>query len=195
MSGVDTGDWISEIRPGIRPSCWTADEKYIIAQAFDAKTNGDIWVIPADGSSPPFAYLKSEFGEVLGRVSPDGRWMAYFSDESGKGEVYVSQFPKPLGKWQVSNHEGGRPRWSRDGKKIFYTDNDDFVCEAEVNASGTAFAVGQIRRLFKINGARPGLIYDVFGNGERFIVNQNPETSEARTYLNLVQNWVEELKK
>jgi eukaryotic-like serine/threonine-protein kinase len=195
VSGVDTGIWISEMRPGLRATDWTADGKFIIAHALDSKTEMDIWVIPADGSSPPFAYLQSEFAELQGRVSPDGRWMAYSSTESGKEEVYVSQFPKPLGKWQVSNHEGDRPRWSRDGKKIFYTDNSDFICEADVNPSGIAFEVGQIRQLFRINGARPGLIYDVFGNGERFVVNQNPEVGESRTYLNLVQNWVQEIKK
>jgi hypothetical protein len=194
-SGVDTGAFLTPSKPNMRVTDWTSDGKYILAHAVGASTDFDIWVIPTDGSTAPFTLLETQFAESQAKVSPDGRWVAYLSLESGKEEVYVAQFPKPMGKWQVSNNEGDRPRWSRDGKKLYYLDNNEHICEAAVDGSGSAFKVGQRRQLFEIRGSRPGLVFDVFGNGERFVINQSPYRGENRSSFNLVQNWSAELKK
>ncbi len=99
----------------------------------------------------------------------------------------------PGSKCQVSTSEGDRPRWSSDGSKIYYLDNDDHLNVAEVDGSGTAFRVGQVRQLHELNPSRPGAVFDLFPDGERMVVNHRLNVSEL-TRLVLVQSWPEELE-
>ena len=174
------------------PTSWSPDGKYITGFEMKAGTT-DIWVVRADGSTEPENFLAGHLGEWDPAFSPDGRWLAFSSDETGREEVYVTPFPGPGGKWQVSTNEGDRPRWSADGMHIYYLDNDDHLNVAEVDGSGAAFNVGKVRQLFELNPSRPGCIYDLFGDGERMVVNHRLGMDQM-TRLVLVQNWPEELK-
>ena len=174
------------------PMSWSPDGRlisYVEAVGADA----DIWVAHADISEPPRPFLKTPFAEWDGMFSPDGRWLALTSEESGREEVYVTPFPGPGSKWQVSTNEGDRPRWSPDGKHLYYLDNDDHLNIAEIDGSGPAFSVGRVRQLHELNPSRPGAIYDLFPDGERLVINHRLGMSQL-TRLVLVQNWTEELR-
>jgi Tol biopolymer transport system component len=95
---------------------WSRDGRYIILNTVNPRTKFDVWVLPIFGDRKPFPYLQTEFTERYARLSPDGHWLAYTSDESKRDEIYVQSFPTPGGKWQVSTNGGERSVWSRDGK-------------------------------------------------------------------------------
>jgi serine/threonine protein kinase/Tol biopolymer transport system component len=111
---------------------WSADGRFILFQAQDQRTNSDLWVLPISGDQKPFPYLHADFSEAQGRFSPDGKWVAYVSNESGKWEVYVQSFPVPGGKWQVSNSGGAQPQWRRDGSELFYISSDRKLMAVDV---------------------------------------------------------------
>jgi len=128
------------------------------------------------------------------RFSPNGRWIAYGSDESGRNEVYVAPFPQPAGKWQISTAGGNWPRWRHDGKELFYLAPDGKLMAATVNGEASAFAVDAVRPLFdtRLGGLR--YAYDVSPDGQRFLVNTVVEEAAASP-ITLVVNWPAALKK
>ena len=103
---------------------WFADGRLLVygSQASTATTDSDIWVLPMSPQSDAgdaFAFLDSEFDEVQAKLSPDGRHLAYVTNESGQYEVYIIRFPDASGKWRVSSEGGAQPRWSQDGRELF----------------------------------------------------------------------------
>jgi hypothetical protein len=140
---------------------------------------------------PPF--IATEFDENYGRISPDGQWVAYTSDESGQDEVYVVPFPEPGGKWQVSPAGGTMPRWRGDGRELFYMAPDSTLMAVPVDRTSPAFQPGQATRLF--HAAVPSLIgynYAVIADGQRFLVNVS---AEPPTPVAVIDGWQALLKK
>jgi hypothetical protein len=135
--------------------------------------------------------------QTTARFSPDGKWLAYSSSESGRFEVYVTPFPGPGGKWLVSTGGGWFPQWRRDGREIFYVSPlDDKIMAAEVKANGSSFEVGAVHALFEIRpyfGLYTANLFDVTPDGQRFIVAYDAQQSNAA--LTLVTNWPALLKK
>jgi Tol biopolymer transport system component len=192
------------------PFDWSPDGRFILfgVGAFQAGT--DLWVLPLFGDRKAFPVLQTPFTEVPGRFSPDGRWIAYASDESGRREIYVVPFPGQGGasgaapaletrgaKWHVSTAGGSWPRWRSDGKEIFYLAPDKTLMSAAVNAAGSAFEVGAARPLFDTRAltiGNTGFMYDVSPNGQRFLVNTLAEEA-APAPITLVVNWPALLKK
>jgi eukaryotic-like serine/threonine-protein kinase len=127
------------------------------------------------------------------RVSPDGHWVAYTSDESGQQEVYMTSFPGGSGKWKVSVNGGSYPAWSGTGKELFYQDivNDFFVCP--ITAKGSDVEVGKPQHLFHASTPGIGVPFDVSLDGKRLLVNHADE--EMQVPLHLVTNWLADLKK
>jgi Tol biopolymer transport system component len=99
---------------------WSRDGRFLLYSTQDPKTASDLWALPMMGERKPFAVLQSSFDEIGGQFSPDGRWLAYASNESGRYEIYVRTFPESGGKWQVSVAGGVQPRWRRDGGELYY---------------------------------------------------------------------------
>jgi len=132
-------------------SDWSRDGRYIAYDALDpaGKTKLDIWVVPLSGDHKPFPFLQTPFNEDDGVFSPDGRWMAYDSDQSGSFEVYLSPFPSGGSKWQVSQGGGVQPFWSRDGSKLFYIAPGGKLMEASIKENGSAVAIGTPQELFQ----------------------------------------------
>jgi Tol biopolymer transport system component len=144
----------------------------------------------------PFPFLQTESNEGNGVFSPDGRWVAYFSTESGTVELYVTSFPGPGGKRQVSTSGANAPaKWRKDGKEIFYLAPDDKLMAAEVNGQGPTLEVGAVRQLFEIRRGGPGYVYDVTADGQRFLINTAVEQKEPSAPITLVVNWTADLKK
>ena len=120
--------------------------------------------------------------------SPDGRFVAYKSAESGRNEVYVAAFPPTGAKWQVSQDGGVEPRFSRDGKELFYFDRENRLTSVEIKTSGSAFETGASKVLFQFHGSGPYRRYDVTPDGQRFLVTTELE-AEATSLITLVANW------
>jgi Tol biopolymer transport system component len=150
-------------------------------------------VLPLSGERKPYTFGQSNFNERFARFSPNGKWVAYCSDESGEDKVYVLPFPGPGAKWQVSPGGGCRPRWRHDGQELFYLSSDNKVMAAEVKASGFNFEAGAVHTLFEARSSNTFESYDVTADGQRFIVVQ--EKVEPNTAITLFVNWDAELKK
>jgi eukaryotic-like serine/threonine-protein kinase len=164
-------------------------------------TQNDIWMVPLEGERKPSLILQTPFAEDVPRISPDGRWLAYVSNESGRPEVYVRAFPGPGGKWQISTEGGGEPLWSRNGRELFFWIGDKFMdVEITTQPSSQAFQAGAPRLLFAGTFMRhPGIlepVYDVSPDGQRFLMLKPIEQKEeALTRINVVLNWSEELRR
>ena len=137
-----------------------------------------------------------QFSVSISRLSPDGRMVAYVSDESGisgSTDIYVTTFPEAKGKWRVSAVGASYPAWSGNGKELFFADGNGFLYAASITLKGSEIEVGQPQHLFHTNAPGVGFPYDVSYDGQRILVNVAEE--EAQAPLKLVTNWPEELKK
>jgi Tol biopolymer transport system component len=177
------------------PTDWSPDGRYLLfATRGDPKTQADVWGLPLFGDRKPIPVLQTPFREHDAVFSPDGRWIAYTSDESGRDEVYVTPFPGPGRKWQVSTSGGVLPRWPGIGREVFFDGPGERIMAAEVKADGATFQVGRTQPLFEIRPQRPGSFFDVTPDGQRFLVNTAAQ-SQTSTPMTLVVNWPAELKK
>ena len=178
------------------PTDWSRDGKFILYQMTDSKTGKrDLWVLPM-GDRQPRPFLQSEFDEFLGKFSPDGRWVAYSSGESGRYEVYVQSFPTPGDKRQISASGGTEPNWRRDGKELFYLGTDHKLMAVEVK-SGSSFETTDPQSLFELRTLMPTGErghYTVSADGQRFLVNMILEEAKPEP-INIVVNWTAELPK
>ena len=182
------------------PSSWSPDGKFVLYTAFgDPKTGNDVWVLPLAAGAKPFPLLQSPFDEGNAQFSPDGRWVAYQSNESGRFEIYVMPFgPEggvPGGKRQISTASGISARWRRDGRELFYIALDGKLMAAETGAKGGPLEAGPVRELFGGFSTALGYLYDVAGDGQRFLAVLPPERSTTADPLTVVQNWTAGLKK
>ncbi len=181
-------------------SDWSRDGKYLLYHLNDPETGYDLWYLERneDGSGwEPHPFLQTPFNQFVPRFSPDGRYVAYVSDESGQDEVYVQPFPEGDRKVTVSSNGGTKVRWSRDGKELFYVERQTLVAVSV--SSGASFSVGSATRLFEHQGLRPGTNYapyDVSADGQRFIlaepVGERADVPEPS--IRVVMNWFEEFR-
>jgi serine/threonine protein kinase/Tol biopolymer transport system component len=194
-SGAGSEDVLFEDNLEKYPVSWSPDGRFILYDSFGSPTGLDLWVLPLSEDRKPVPFLNTKFNEAAGQFSPDGRWVAYQSDESGKNEVYVTPFPGPGGKWQISTGGGGFPRWRHDGNEIFYLAPDNKLMAAAVNGKGSSFEVGAVKPLFETR-AVVGLRnrYAVSADGQRFLINTAPEQA-ASAPITVVLNWTAGLKK
>ncbi len=171
----------------IAPADWSADGKYLIYERLSPITGSDVYIKNVNDDSEPVALLNSEDWESEPALSPDGRWLAY-SGNSNSPEIYVTNFPSPDGKWQISLNGGGKPRWNAAGDKLFYVDSRDNVISVDVDGSGKSFRVGKATQLFRLRAERTGSSYDVFKDGKRFLVNARLDDNYIPSMV-LIQNW------
>ena len=131
-----------------RANDWSPDGRFMVYSTVDAETGSDLWLLPLSGDAKPIPYLQTKFNENHAQISPDGRFLAYESNESGSTEVYVRTFPDPAGgKWKISTQYGGRPRWSKSGREIYFMGISRQLNIAEVK-TGTALEVVKTRMPF-----------------------------------------------
>jgi Tol biopolymer transport system component len=175
------------------PTDWSPDGKFILFQSNHPKTKSDVWVVPMTGDRKPFPFLQTEYSESNARFSPDMKWIAYQSDESGPNQIYVRPFPGPGAKWQISTSGGTRPSWDRNGKEIFYL-NGGKILSAEVNGNGSTFETGKVKLYFDPSSIGGTLVRDISGDGQSILL-EIPRGLRTSTPLTIVVNWDAELKK
>jgi serine/threonine protein kinase/Tol biopolymer transport system component len=174
------------------PTDWSFDGRLLLYQVQDPKTKYDLWVIPLDGDRKPVPVLQTEFNEMNGQFSPDGRLIAYSSDESTRAEVYVQRFPMSSGKVRVSTNGGNRPRWRRDGKELFYLNPDGKMMAVEMKATATALETAGPHELFQTRVASAPFgapTYDVAADGQRFLIDTTLDEAEGPPPITVVMNW------
>ncbi|HEV8230859.1 MAG TPA: protein kinase [Thermoanaerobaculia bacterium] len=176
-------------------SDWSRDGRYLLVDRGNIGAS-DIWAFPIADPAKAFPLVQSPFLEHSGQFSPDGKWVAYVSQHTGRDEVYVASFPSGGTRWQVSGSGGTQPRWSADGRELYFVSSSDDLTATAVDGSGPRFVVKDVRPLFRVNmytGPRSGMYgYDVAPDGKRFLVNDAGEAGQARVAL--VVNWTAELK-
>jgi eukaryotic-like serine/threonine-protein kinase len=194
----DVGDGETPLPPGFQiPTDWSWDGRFIVYRENDPKVGGDLWVLPLFGDRKPFPFQRTSFSETNARFSPDNRWVAFDSDESGRREVYVRRFEGSAEKWPVSTAGGTQPCWRRNGKELFYLSVDSKIMAVPVKM-GDTFEAGIPRPLFRIDSvmgidAVGASEYDVTADGERFLVSM--ADAEARSLpITVVVNWTAELR-
>jgi serine/threonine-protein kinase len=178
------------------PMSFSPDGQVMSFQEADpttAKTH--VWVLRL-GDRKAQSFSRIQFNEAAPRFSPDGRWLAYISDESGRYEVYVQPYPGPGGKWQISTDGGAEPVWNRNGRELFYRSSNKMM--AVDIAAQPNFTAGNPRMLFQgeyVLATAPVPNYDVSPDGQRFLMVKSNESAQvAPTQINVVLNWFEELK-
>ena len=188
--------------PGIIeiPFSVSPDGRYIAYMRRDPKsrTGNDIWALPMfpdnSGDQKPFPVVATNFVDVTPSFSPDGKWLAYANDETGRFEVYIQPFPSGAGRWQVSTGGGARPNWRKDGKELFFFSIDQQMMAVDVNQKGASLQLGAPHALFKaatVNG--PSGPYAVSADGKKFIMNTILPQSITEP-LTLITNWPADLK-
>jgi hypothetical protein len=141
------------------------------------------------GERKPTVFLKTEFNERYGMFSPDGKWIAYTSDESGRDEIYVQPYPATGAKWQVSREGGRRPKWRQDGREIYWLAQDGTLMAAEVSI-GRTFQPGNVTALFETGVTEYQERFAVTADGQRFLVPAPVEETEGARPVTVVQNWL-----
>jgi serine/threonine protein kinase len=184
-----------------QPTSLSGDGRYLIYHAFNVPNTGnDLWVLPLVGDRKPVLLLGTEFNESEGRFSPDMRWIAYTSNESGRNEIYVRPFNASgssaptlgQGKWQVSRDGGIAAKWRGDGKEIIFAGPGRDLMAVDVNGSGAAFQMGTPQKLFTLQAGG----WDTTSDGKRVMMTvASGQDPNAQTPITVVLNWQADLKK
>jgi serine/threonine protein kinase/Tol biopolymer transport system component len=198
-SGADILIQAYKARTNNIPTSWPSDGRSIVFNAWDERTGEDIWMLPLTGDRTPVSLIQTEFAEGQASVSPDGRWIAYVSNETGRREIYVRPFPSGESRWQVSVDGGFEPQWRRDGHELFFLAPDRSLMSASVTSNSRFASVPPVR-LFETRLSTAWNViyvthqYAVSADGRRFLLNQ-PSGSSLSSPITVVVNWTALLKK
>ncbi|SPF48446.1 Serine/threonine protein kinase [Candidatus Sulfotelmatobacter kueseliae] len=188
--------------PGITEfaSSVSPDGRYISYMRRDPKSNTgfDIWALPMfpdkSGDQKPFPVVATNFADVTPAFSPDGKWLAYANNETGRMEVYIQPFPSGAGRWQVSTAGGTRPNWRKDGKELFFFSTDQQMMAVDVSQKGASLQLGTPHALFKATTVSVASgPYTVSADGKKFVMNTVLPQSVTEP-LTLITNWPADLK-
>ena len=202
--GSDEKELLKESGKQLLPSDWSRDGRFLLYSFAGAKTADDVWVLPRQGDSKPVRLLATEFRELEAVFSPDRRWIAYASNESGRFEVYVRPFTAAgpsgapslgEGKWQISKDGGYSPRWLADGREIVFAEiGTGALLSVDVKANGAAFEAGVPQMLFKPQQTPGDYGWDVTADGKRFLFSVRQGEQTGPLPFNVVLNWPSLLK-
>jgi serine/threonine protein kinase len=193
------------------PTQWSRDGRFIVYSEIDPRSKYDIWVLPTEGAAAdrkPIPFLRTEFNELFGQLSPDSHWMAFSSNRSGRPEVYVRPFPPGEGEWTISIAGGYAPRWRGDGKELFFVAADGKMMSVSTKAVPVTAIPGVKPSfepdvpvvLFDGNMVAPAILtnvfqYDVTADGKRFLIDRRGGPGAVSSPpLTVVTNWTAGLK-
>jgi len=172
-----------------------------VYEVLDDKTRNDLWLLSLSDGRRVIPFLRLPFNETGGRISPDGRWMAYASDESGRDEIYITSYPEPRGTTRISTDGGAQVEWRRDGRELFYRALDRKLMVVPIRG-GANFDAGTPQTLFElpteppawIQGGVDQRVYAPSADGQRFLIGV-PVGEESSTPITIVLNWTAGLKR
>jgi dipeptidyl aminopeptidase/acylaminoacyl peptidase len=179
------------------PMTCSPDGKFLVFGRTAPQGHANLWMLPLVGGHGPQPLIQSPFDKVQAQISPDGRWLAYASNESGRQEVYVQPFPGLDSKWQISTAGGEEPRWSRDARQIFYSIGGKMMAVDIETKAG--FAPGNPSLLFDqpythgTQAAGSLTDYDVAPDGQHFVMLKPAEANFSGPQLHVIVNWAEEI--
>jgi Tol biopolymer transport system component len=206
-TGVDERLFVAANNEILAPFDWSSDGRFLLFARMNNATwreKVDLWVLEMTGERTASALIESPFRKGSAKFSPDGRWIAYASNESNGFQIFVQPFPDVgRGKWQISARGGQEPRWRADGRELFFLDPDGVLMAIDVQAEGEAFEYGQPQALFRTGVTLPRIdetpdyFYNVTSDGERFLVNEPvavepnaPAAADAEPVtLTVIVNW------
>ncbi|MDP2389519.1 MAG: hypothetical protein Q8N52_04255, partial [Acidobacteriota bacterium] len=179
------------IEPPIQLWDWSRDGAFLLVGRTDAQTRDDLWVLPQVPGATPGAYLSSSFNQTYGAFSPNGRWVAYTSDESGQPEIYVDSFPQPGTRLRVTTAGGTEPRWRGDGSALYFRRGSEvhmvrLQWGPPLRGAAQPPAVASLDRLF--DAGAPIRAFDVTPDGTRFLVNL-PASDAAPRSATMIVHW------
>jgi Tol biopolymer transport system component len=176
-----------------QPSDWSKNGSLILFAETSPDTGVDLWTLEVtpDGKPKPGAkpqpYIRKPYNQTLGRFSPDMRWVAYQSDESGRSEIYIDSFPEPQKKVPISTAGGRNPEWRKDGQELFYLSPDDKLMAVAIKPGPDSTEPSLPHELFALPSDTVGLgPFDVAADGQRFLI---PVTTDKVEPLTVIVNW------
>ncbi|HET7347090.1 MAG TPA: hypothetical protein VFJ10_07145, partial [Acidobacteriaceae bacterium] len=175
----------------------TSDGRYAIYDTANGTTSSQLWVLPLFGDRKPFPFVQGNFGAGSAQFSPNGRYVAYNSNETGRDEVYVQTFPQHTGRWEISNSGGAEPMWRHNGKELFYLTPDEKLMAVDVDTTSAAFQAGIPKELFQAQLVPLSYwrnIYVPSPDGQRFLMI-TPAGQTKPEPITMVLNWPTLLRK
>ena len=194
VSGAGSTQELWSCGEPLRAGGWSRDGRLLSVHRLSAKNSWDVWVLPMTGAEKPYPFVESPFIDIQPEFSPDGGYIAYASNESGRFEVYVRQFPGPGGKWQISASGGREPHWSADGTSLWYQSSGSQIVEVPVT-TGAAFTAGLAHPLFDarlLPGPRRNA-WQATRDGQRFLL-LSPLEGARTAPMTMVLNWTSGLR-
>lgn len=176
-------------------NCWSRDGSTLILMAAGKGAGWDLIALPLHGDRKPSVFLATKFDEMTASLSPDGKWLAYVSNETGTTQVYVRPFPGGGGKWQISTNLSSEPRWSGDGKTLYF--QSQLALMAVSISTTPSLLIGPLQvalKEFPRLAVESGISYDLTPDGRHFLVTKVREGAEALQQINVVLNWFDDLK-
>jgi dipeptidyl aminopeptidase/acylaminoacyl peptidase len=176
---------------------WSADGRYLVYTQAGPEGGTELWLLPTSGDRKPVPFLKTQYNVLQGQVSPDSKWIAYTSNESGRNEIYVQSFPAGGGRWLVSSSGGSLARWRRDSKELFYRAPDGRLMATPVRQAAKGLEFGTPSPLFRVSEAQ-GIFsypYDLSPDGQKILALVPTQVARDAASLNVIVNWDAELKK
>ena len=198
-SGAAREELLLETAEAKQADDWSRDGRSILYEV-NTSQGRDLWVLPLSGDRKPVPFLKTQFNERKGRFSPDGKWIAYTSNESGEDQVYLQPFPPNGGKWQISTNGGIEPRWRGDGRELYYVNNaaNPKLMAVPIQWS-TVPEPGAPREIPTLQMGNMGLDganqYVVTADGQRFIMQSSTQQQTGPVPISILVNWPAGLKK
>jgi hypothetical protein len=173
------------------------DGRYALLLKADPVTGNDLWLLTLTGPKRSQPFLATKQNEGVARFSPDGRWLAYNSDDTGNPEVYVQSFPDKGRPTPISIKGGTQPQWRKDGKELYFLSPEENLMAAAVDGAGPLFQASPPQPLFKVRIPSRGILgqYQPNDDGQRFLVNTLTEETPRPRTLTVVMNWQSLVKK
>ena len=196
VEGAGEVELVHSSEDSLQPTSVSPDGRLLLVNrsSASAASRSDVMALPVEPAGALAPFRATEFAEAVGSFSPDGRWVAWASNESGEFEIYVTPFPGPGRRWQVSPHGGVYPAWRRDGRELVWTQMDGMLSSAEVSADGDTFRVGPVKTLFRPSVPTPGgATVSLSPDGQRILVAPQA-VQKAGSLLTLVLGWPRQLE-